>query len=313
MSAEPSHRSLLDISDQDVADALVLLFKLPSEAIDSITVTAKSLGVGFPEAALHTGLVTAAELKETLEWLRRNNADGARPKRGIIEEMLHRESRKRDVVLWKGGPLVPGRDLVLAHDPDNPRCEALRSLRTELLMRIKNRPRAGVFALLSPSAGEGRSQVAAELAIAFAQLGRRTLLIDGDLRRPRQHTLFDADNAMGLAQVLSGEGEQLLHGVRGLPQMALLTSGGLPRNPVELLSGRRFEQAMTEWTRAFEFVILDTPPAGEFSDALAVATVAGNVIVLGRDKVTSFTALKRMCRALHTTQAHILGAVINAF
>ena len=68
-----------------------------------------------------------------------------------------------------------------------------------------------------------------------------------------------------------------------------------------------------DWARSFEFILLDTSPAADFSDALAVATVARNVIVLGREKKTSFSALTRLCRNLQTTQANILGAVINSF
>jgi Mrp family chromosome partitioning ATPase len=74
----------------------------------------------------------------------------------------------------------PGRELVIAHDPDNPRSEAIRSLRTELLMRSSGRRGGGIFALLSPRPQEGRSQLSAELAIAFAQLGSRTLLMDAE-------------------------------------------------------------------------------------------------------------------------------------
>jgi protein-tyrosine kinase len=312
MGAEPSSRQSAEESDQEVAEALVALFKLPSEAIESINASMKTMRVRFSEAALHTGLVTPKELEEAEEWVRREHRR-EHPEHGIIQEVLRRHSRRRELVVWEGKSLDPGPDLILAHDPDNPRSEALRTLRTELLMRMKNRWRAGIVALLSPCAREGRSQLAAELAIAFAQLGRRTLLVDADLRRPRQHELFGADNNIGLAQALAGTIEPVLHGIRDLPQMALLTSGELPRNPVELLSGRHFEQLMSDWARSFEFVILDTPPASEFSDALAITTVAGNAIVLGRGQVTPFSALTHLCRNLETTQASILGAVINNF
>lgn len=312
MSAETRSSRSFEKSDQEVAEALELLFKLPKDAIETIYASMKTLHVRFSEAAVHSGLVTATELKEAQEWATRHPRS-ERHRLGIVEEMLRRQTRRREMVVWTGTPLAPGRDLVLAHDPDSPRSEALRSLRTELLIRTKGRPRSGIIALSSPSAGEGRSQLAAELAIAFAQLGRRTLLVDADLRRPRQHELFGAENKTGLSQVLADGADPWLHGIENLPQMALLTSGGLPRNPVELLSGRRFEQMLNDWARSFEFVLLDTSAATDFSDALAVATVARNVIVLGREKKTSFSALTRLCRNLHTTQANILGAVINNF
>ncbi len=102
-----------------------------------------------------------------------------------------------------------------------------------------------------------------------------------------------------------------MNGIEGLPQMALLTSGVVPPNPLELLSGIRFEQLTLEWRRSFEFVIVDTPPASQSSDAIAVASVAANVLVLSRANVTPFSALKEMARKLETTQARTLGAVIG--
>jgi Mrp family chromosome partitioning ATPase len=95
--------------------------------------------------------------------------------------------------------------------------------------------------------------------------------------------------------------------------MALLTSGPSSSNPLELLSGIRFEQLAIEWRRSFEYVIVDTPPAAESSDAIAVASVAANVLLLSRANVTPFSALKELARKLETTHARTLGAVIGKF
>lgn len=320
MCAQPIRQETLQEPDQqssgqfdrEVADALIVLFRLPDEAIASITTSAKSLHVSFCEAALHTGLVTQTELDQALEWVRRQSANQGR---GIIEEALRRNSaNRRDVVLWEGERLLPGKELILAHDPYSRRSEAIRSLRTELLMRTSGRRGSVGFALLSCDPGEGRSQLCAELAIAFAQLGSRTLLIDADMRRPRQHLLFGADNQVGLAQALTdGKSTALLRGIEGLAQMALLTSGTPPPNPLELLSGSRFERLMAEWRRAYEFILIDTPPASLFSDGLPIATSAGHVLVLGRKNSTSFKAMTELQRKLQTTNARVLGAVMNSF
>jgi len=306
MSAEPIHLRAMEETDQEIAKALVLLFKVPDESIESICQAMKSLRVRFSEAALHTGLVTQSELEKAQDWVHRQG-------RSIVEEALRRYSTRRDLVVWEGERLVPGRDLILAHDQDNPRSETLRTLRTELLMRTNGRRGAGVFALLSPCAKEGRSQLSAELAIAFAQLGSRTLLVDADMRRPHLHALFGTNNEVGLAQALVDGSTQRVYGVEGLPQLGLLTAGALPRNPLELLSSNRFERLVSEWRRNHEFVVIDTPPTAEFSDAIAVATAAGNVVMLGRLNSTSFDVLTEMRRKLDTTHARIVGAVINAF
>lgn len=307
MNAEPSyHRT--SIPDEEIHKALVALYSLSNEAVESINELMGRLHIRFGEAALHTGVVTQEELEEALEWIRRR---AVQQSRGIIEQVLHRSVR-REVVVWEGKKLRPSQQLMLAHDPSHPHSESLRSLRTELLLRTKNMG-CGIFALLSPCASEGRSQLAAELAISFAQLGRRTLLVDADLRRPRQHVLFGAENEYGLAQALSDSDGVRMHGVQGLPHLTLLTSGALPPNPVELLSGARFERLTVEWRRNFEFVVLDTPPATESSDAIAVATAAGHVLVLSRANVTPFSALREMARKLDTAHARTLGAVIGKF
>jgi protein-tyrosine kinase len=309
MSAEPSTKIVSEIPDEEIHKALVLLYSLSNEAIDSINDLMHKLHMRFADAALHTGVITEDELNKALEWIRHRAVQQGR---GIIEEVLRRQVR-REVVLWEGEQLKPSELLLLAHDPNHPRNESLRSLRTELLLRTRNMGNTGVIALLSPCASEGRSQLAAELAISFAQLGRRTLLVDADLRRPRQHVLFGAENDNGLAQALVDGGLIYLRGIQGLPQMALLTSGVLPPNPLELLSGPRFERLVSEWRRTFEFVIFDTPPAAESSDAIAVATTVGQLLILSRAGVTPFRALKEMSRKLETTYARTLGAVIGKF
>jgi receptor protein-tyrosine kinase len=241
---------------------------------------------------------------------------------GFIEQLIGstrmRKRRHEEQSGGAGGSLgvavVPGGRLVIAHDHNHPRSELLRSLRSKLLMTVSERSAGKFFALLSPCAREGRSQLAAELAISFSQLGGRTLLVDADLRRPSLHQLFHgASNEAGLVQALRGGGSVNLQAVEGFPKMALLTSGGQPANPVELLHGLRFKRMAAEWRQAFEYVVFDTPPIAEFSDGLAVATAASNVLVLSRARATTFHSLKEMRRHLEPVQAHIVGAIINDF
>ena len=310
MSAEPVVPEPLLESDQQLSDALVLLYKLPEEAVDSIQQAKSALGIEFGEAALHTGLVTQREL-ECGPGLGAPPGHERRPQhhRGSAAPPPESECPGR----LGGRAAEPGRQLILAHDPYNVRSEAIRSLRTELLMRTNGRRGAGIFALLSPGSGEGRSQLAAELAIAFAQLGSRTLLVDADLRHPRQHLLFGADNTVGLAQALVDAKQSRIYGINGVQHMTLMTAGTLPPNPLELLSGNRFDRLVADWRRSYEFVVIDTPPAAQYSDGLAVATVAGHVVVLGRTNSTSYSAMTEMRRKLDTTNAFVVGAVMSTF
>ena len=293
----------------DVHDALVLLHGLSNDIVQGIHELTRSLNLSFGDAALHSGSVTHEQLEEALEWVRRR---AIKQDAGIIEKALRRKSsQRRELVVWEGPKLRPSKQLIVAHDALHPRSESIRSLATELLMRTRNSGGA-VIALLSPCAAEGRTQLAGELSIALAQLGRRTLLVDADLRRPRLHILFGAENDVGLSQALEGS-EVRLNGIEALPQLALLTSGPLPPNPLELLSGTRFDQLVVEWRRNFEYILLDTPPASKSSDAIAVAGAVGNVLMLSRANITPFSDLKEMSRKLASTHARTLGAIIGKF
>jgi protein-tyrosine kinase len=309
MSPEPETIDPLGPNaDEELSQTLVLLNRLSQDAVEQINELMKSLHVRFAEAALQSGAISQHELNEAQEWMSKRTV--GRPG-GLIEEMLRRTARKRDVILWEHDQLEPSTELILAHQPDHPYSESMRSLRTELLLRCKGS--RGIITVLSPCGGDGRSRLAAELAIAFAQLERRTLLVDADLRKPSLHRLFATENDMGLAQALTNGGPHSFHGIKRLPEMALITSGEVPQNPLELLSGRGFERAVREWRRNFEFVILDTPPMKRFSDAVAVAAVTGNVLVLGRAEETRFKDLNEVCRNLSAAHCRILGAAINRF
>ncbi|MEJ1964033.1 MAG: CpsD/CapB family tyrosine-protein kinase [Gammaproteobacteria bacterium] len=310
MTPEPNEHRAVSEEDYELHRALVLRHRLSGEAIERINELMERLHIRFAEAALHSGAITQEEIDAALEWIRER---ALRQGRSVVEEVLRKNVRNREVALWEPDKLTPDQSLILAHHPGHPRSERVRTLRTELLLRIKAHRRGGIFAVVSPGASEGRSQLAAELAIAFAQLGRQTLLVDADLRSPRQHLLFGSQNEYGLTRALGKDDVMHLHGIQGIPHMALLTSGTLGDNPLELLSGRRFENMLAHWRRTFEFVILDTPPTAQFSDGLAVATAAGAVLLVGRAAVTSFTALKEISRNLEVTQASVLGAVINRF
>jgi len=208
----------------------------------------------------------------------------------------------------------PALGVLMAHDPLHARCETVRALRTELLLRRSSpQDRSDAVALLSPCSGEGRSLLAADLAIAFAQTGQPTLLVDADLRRPHQHVLFPAQNLKGLSQAIEFGTTPQFYGVHNVPDLSVLTSGSVQRNPLELLSSHRFAALVANWRRTYAFVVLDTAPVGEFADGLAVASLVGRVLTLSRAHHTPFRDMQAMLRRLAATRAQILGAVINHF
>ncbi|MGO9994686.1 MAG: CpsD/CapB family tyrosine-protein kinase [Steroidobacteraceae bacterium] len=235
---------------------------------------------------------------------------------GIIENAIRRRKRETStaiIVQPRRGIVKPGPDLIIAHDQHHARSERLRALRTELMLLNDGTGRSNTLTLLSPGSGDGRSQLVAELAIAFSQSGQRTLLVDADLRKPRQHVLFRADNDLGLAQLLSHGEPVAPFDVDGLPQLSLVTSGRTVPNPLEILSDGRFERLLMSWQRDFQCIIIDTPPVSSFADGLLIASLAERVLAVSRANVTPHNDMKEMLRRLAATHARILGAVINHF
>jgi protein-tyrosine kinase len=296
-------------ADLDLRSALISRFKLSPEKARAVQNLMPQESLSFVDAALRLGFITQEQIDDALVWAKRRHRESD----GLVETALRKIADDHQVVLAQGEMVKPGVQLILAHDPDNPRSEKIRALRTELLLLSEASSQANSIALLSASAGEGRSQLAAELAISFSQLGRRTLLVDADLRQPKQHILFGSTNENGLGEAISRNQKAWFHPVNGLPQLSLLTAGALPPNPLELLSDGRFSRILQDWRKSFEFVILDTPPIKDYADGLAIATLAGRVIVVSRGQHTSYVETRAMLRRLAATQSQILGAVINHF
>jgi receptor protein-tyrosine kinase len=209
--------------------------------------------------------------------------------------------------------LRPDPLLLIAHDQLHPHSENVRMLRTELLLRHADQATANAIAILSACSGEGRSQLAAELAISLAQLQRPTLLIDADFRNPRQHTLFGTELRGGLAHALRNGERPQVERVAGLPNLALMNAGARPDNAVELLTSSWFEQLMEALREDYDFIVVDTPPVAEYADATAVATVVGRVLTVCRARKTPYAMAREMMRRLSATDAHVLGGVLNHF
>jgi protein-tyrosine kinase len=307
----PTAGQEMGATDPDIRAQKVSQYQLSAEAVEKIYDVMELTGKSFADAALHLGFIRKQDIPSGDVLSGRRDMHG--PQAGLIEMAINRISAGRDVVLRQGSQVTPGPQLLVAFDKANPRYEKMLALRTELLLLNETANSANIMAILSPGSGEGRSQLCAELALSFAQLGRRTLLVDADMRAPRQHVLFGSRNEFGLSQAISQNAKPYLHPVKGPEHMFLLSAGTIPSNPLELLSDGRCERLLSEWRGAYEFVIIDTPPASLYSDALAMATMVGRVLILSRAKMTSYKNAGEMMRRLKATRAQVLGGVINHF
>ena len=267
---------------------------------------------------LQGGRISAADVERVLALQRREGLrfGEAALRLGVITE----EDLAGAIAKQYGIPhLVPGAgglaaELVAVYEPAHRCAEELRSLRTELLIRMSSTaPARRLLAIVSPASGDGRSYLAANLAVLFAQLGRRTLLIDADLRSPRQHRIFDIPDRVGLSAVLSGRaGTEAVTALGDLGPLSLLPARALPPNPQELLLRPALGAALDALSREFDIILLDTPPAGLFADAQSVAFVAGNALVLARRDRSRVADTARVIRGLGDAGARIVGTVFNA-
>ena len=230
----------------------------------------------------------------------------------------------RDDVLWALSqqfhyPYAPGDgtgfnpELVAAVDPFNIQTEAIRGIRSQLMLgcMAPDQPRRAL-AVLSPNVGDGKSFFAANLAIAFSQLGSRTLLIDADMRTPRQHLLFGVPNETGLSSILAGRTEtSAIHLVQDLPSLFVLPVGTLPPNPLELLQRPSFSLLLQELLTKFDHIVVDTPASTHGSDSRVVAAKCGVAMVIGRRGTSRMKAVNGLINEVTRGSAKFAGVVIN--
>jgi tyrosine-protein kinase len=204
------------------------------------------------------------------------------------------------------------RSELVALDGDSPSAEAYKSLRTALVFSTVDEPRKAVV-ITSAEAGEGKSRTAANLSIALAQAGHKTLLIDADFRRPSQHRLFGRVRNVGLSNLFIRDmtEEDAIVAVESVPNLWLLPSGPTPPNPSELLGSARMHEVIAMLLGHFDFVILDTPPVNAVTDATILAASASSTVMVVEQGRTTFPALKHAKLQLERVNAHTIGAVLN--
>ncbi|MDI1292155.1 MAG: chain length determinant protein tyrosine kinase EpsG [Methylobacter sp.] len=254
---------------------------------ERIIVLQKQKGIRFGEAAKALGLITDDDIQEAL-------------------------SQQFDFPFLAASEENFSRELIAAYQPFSAQVEALRALRGQLMLRWFLDAHK-TLALVSPRQGEGRSNIAANLAIVFSQLGERTLLIDADLRQPQQHALFKLHNVYGLSDVLAGRAD--LTGVTRIPgfrDLSVLPAGTVPPNPVELIS-RGLKTCLHQLRSQFDVILIDTPSAEQGIDAQIIASHCGGALLVARQHKTRLNDLQLLKEALQDTGSQCVGAVLTDF
>ena len=264
--------------------------KLSSADAEQVLRRQRELGWRFGEAAIELNLITDADLKQAL-------------------------AKQYEFPYLVSGPEGVSRELIAAWDPFHPVAEELRAVRTQLLIRWFN-PGAGrrTLAITSPCAREGRSFIAANLAVVFSQLGHRTLLVDADFRAPRQQAIFNISDRFGLSSALSGRSDlSAAAPVAGLTGLAVMPAGPLPPNPLELLSRGSYAALLAKAQAEYDVILIDTPPVTEYSDATAITFRAGDALLISRKDATRLADTERAMRDLSDASARVIGSLMNAY
>ncbi len=245
----------------------------PSDA-EQVLKRQRELGWRFGEAAIELNLITDTDLREAL-------------------------AKQYEFPYLVAGPDGVSKELVAAWDPFHPVVEELRGVRTQLLIRWFN-PAAGrrTLVIASPGAREGRSFIAANLAVSFSQL----------------QGIFNIADRFGLSSVLSGRADlSVAAPVAGITGLAVLPAGPVPPNPLELLSRGSFAALLGKAQSEYDVVLIDTPPAADYADAQSIAFRAGDVLLVSRRDQTRVEDTERAVKELSDASARIVGTLMNAY
>ena len=208
-----------------------------------------------------------------------------------------------------GGEVIPP-ELVSVHHPRIGISEAYRSLRTAVLLSSADTLKTVL--VTSAVAGEGKTVTASNLAAVLAQLGRSVLLVDADLRKPRQHEIFRLPNRAGLVSFLTRQAEiGEITQATSIEGLKLVPSGPLPPQPAELLDSERMREFLARTREAFDFVIVDSPPVVPVTDAVVLSSVVDGVLLCVGAGQTVREEVSACVERLAMVDAKLLGGVLN--
>jgi len=273
---------------RSIGAILVDTGRLSPENAERILRRQKELGKRFGDAAIELGLLNEDDIRFAL-------------------------SSQFDYPYLAVGDNSLSQELVAAYKPFSPIVEQLRALRSQLILRwFDNESLRKTLAIVSPGHDEGRSFIAANLAVVFSQLGERTLLVDADLREPRQHELFKLGANAGLSGMLAGRGgPETIVRVPSLLDLSVLPAGAVPPNPQELLCRPAFVELLQSLSTEFDVIIIDTPAASKYADAQTIAVRAGAALMLSRKNRSFISEIVQLTQTLQQSGATLVGSILN--
>ncbi|MBE6634650.1 MAG: polysaccharide biosynthesis tyrosine autokinase [Ruminococcaceae bacterium] len=234
---------------------------------------------------------------------------------GAIPTWGNGEAAKKKISTFKKGPVIAVRnyeDKLLS--PDSPFfvTEAFNTLRTNFIYSAAA-TKNPVFAITSESAGVGKTVISSNLALALANMGKRVLLVESDMRCPSFNKVFGEKPEHGLSELLAGivsDTKSVVHSYKETT-LDVIFCGQIPPNPSELLSGYRMQELLDEWKGTYDYILLDMPPIGEVFDAGAVSAFVNGYILAVRCNYSNVNSVKGAVDAIESVNGNILGVIVN--
>jgi protein-tyrosine kinase len=268
------------------------------------------------ELLQHEGTLTEQDVREIMaaQRLAGERFGEVASRLGLVKEqdVRHALARQAEFPLAVPGESTLSPDLITAYQPASARAEELRTLRSELGLRWFNKGHRAL-AIVEARPGDGGNALAANLAVSFAQLGERTLLIDGNMRAPSQQDLFGLKFDVGLAEFIRGREtlDSATVKVPGFSSLSVMFSGALPPNPQELLGHVSFAYLMETVRAKYGIVIVDTPPMLHCADAQLIGVRTGGAVLSTRRHDTRLADVVRIKSLLEAAGVNLLGAVVD--
>ncbi|WP_151733167.1 CpsD/CapB family tyrosine-protein kinase ['Paenibacillus yunnanensis' Narsing Rao et al. 2020] len=205
------------------------------------------------------------------------------------------------------------KSLITDLNPASHISESFRSLRTYIRqLGLLGGEGGKVLLFTSAEEGAGKTTVLSNLAVSFVQDGKKVAVVDCDLRRPGLHTVFEVEGSHGLAAYLSGQAEAKDIAVYGnLANLAVIPAGMTKISPPDLLGNDRMSALLTELKGSFDLVLLDTPPAVDYSDARILASLTDGVILVARHGKSKRESLRKLKTVMEQSGSNILGIAMN--
>lgn len=273
-------------SEFSIGSLLLRMGKITPQDAERIMQLHKERGLRFGEAAVSLGYITEADIQQVL-------------------------AHQFDYPYLTATQDNVSRELFAAYQPFSAKAETLRSIRSQLILRWFSLGKKAL-AITSVSADDGVESVAANLAIVFAQLGEKVLLIDADMRTPKQTTNFLLTESRGLSDILAGRADKnIICKIAGFHNLSVLPAGTLPPNPQELVSRPVFAKLLNEFASEYDVILVDAPSFSQGADIQAIASTIGGVVMVAKQNATKAADVVSAAEFFNDNSIQTVGSVLT--